>query len=173
MSELDPEVEEPQRELMDLRQALQGLTPICEALISVAENFQEIEEISSAAEASQQRLADAREELAQVEYAKGEAEAAAEHAKTSTIEAQAQCDSMIAGAREVAAKIIDDAKHQALAEVEATKADASNSLSLLTQERGKAQAELADLQAQIKEARATHDQVLASMGSLSKRLGAA
>lgn len=176
MGDLDPKVEDEEVEeatTMPLRDALANLAPLAEALVSIAYNFDEIDQIEAQANEAQALLAIAQEETAAAEAAKTAAEAAAVDAKAELIEAEAKCHSMIEAAREVAARLIDEAKQQAVADAETTKASYSDSISLLTSEKAKAQAELDQLQQEIKDARVTHDQVLASMGSLSKRLGAA
>lgn len=155
---------------MDLQDAIKYLAPFAEALVTLNSKVDALAELEAKADEYQTWVTQAKADQAEAEAAKVEALAGVETAKTELIEVTAKIDSMIASARAVAAKIIDDAKAQAIVDIEAIKDSQSNTIALLNGEKTKLEADIVIIRQKIKDARIEHDQVLASMGSLTRRL---
>lgn len=154
-------------------QYLKQLAPIAEAIVYIAEHSAEIEGIEETLSQCKQELEAAEARLKEVDTLCSKAKDGAEQAKAQVIEAQGRIEQMIEGARAEVRRMQDQAKINLDTELRNARIK-FRSEEIRLQEGIKAlMAEKETLAAAVKDTRKEHDNILASMASLGRRLGAA
>ena len=155
---------------MELDEALRSLLPVAEAIIGINQSKDQLHGIDQQISTATAQLSTLRKKAEDAKAAHQASLDGAAKAKDEVAVAQAATQKLLLDAKGSVGLIIADAKAQAQAEAETIRKSHIDSISLLASQTEIAKKALADLEDKIEACKRDHDQVLASMESLKKRL---
>lgn len=157
----------------DLIAHIKSLAPVAEAIVYINEHAKEIEEIGPKLEQLRTDLEQGEARLKEIADQAKQHSDMSEQAKASVIEARSRLDSMVAGARADADRLVKKSQADAMNAAKATTESFKGLHAGLQSKIETAKQTLQNLTEEISAKTKDHNAVLASMASLKSRLGAA